>query len=486
MLRSACAVCLFALLPAVILTSSRLCAQDSGKPALASDRISADRMKQYADQAVDWERDYLRIDSTNPPGNEMLTATFFKKILDDEGIENRVFEYAPGRADLWARIPHTSATPRRPFVLLNHMDVVTSDPAHWKVPPFSAQIVDGAIYGRGAQDMKSEGLAHLMVMVMLQREKIALDRDVIFLAVSDEEADGTGTDWFIAHQRDLLGNAEFMINEGGENILRPDGRLKYVGVDVGEKSPLWLHVVAHGQPGHGSRPNSDSAPNRLVRALERILAYKTPLRVLPVVEEFLKTIAPDEPPARAAMLRNIRRSLDNPKLRRQIEADENLNYLLRDTISLTMLGGSEQTNVIPSEAWANLDVRLLPGGSPKAFLETIRRVVNDPKVTVEPQTTDFREANYSPTDTALYKAVRQVTAHYFPGAPVAPLLTSGYDENQRYRPLGIYAYGFNPYTATQEENDTEHGNDERIRVEEVRRGFRVMYDVVTRVAAKPE
>jgi acetylornithine deacetylase/succinyl-diaminopimelate desuccinylase-like protein len=481
------AVCLLTpFLMLFVLIGDQVYAQENSKTAPMSDRIQADRMKQYADLAVQWEQEYLRIDSTNPPGNELRTATFLKKILDAEGIENRIFEYAPGRADLWARITHTSATPRRPFVLLNHMDVVTSDPTHWKVPPFSAQIVDGAIYGRGAQDMKSEGLAHLMVMVMLQREKVPLDRDVIFLAVSDEEADGTGTDWFIAHQRDLLGNAEFMINEGGENILRPDGRLKYVGVDVGEKSPLWLHLVAHGQPGHGSRPNNDSAPNRLVRALQRIQAYKTPLRVLPVVEEFLKAIAPDEPPARAAMFRNVRRSLDNPKLRRQIEADENLNYLFRDTITLTMLGGSEQTNVIPSEAWANLDVRLLPGGNPKAFLETMRRVVADPNVTVEPQTTDFREANYSPTDTALYKAVRQVTAHYFPGAPVAPLLTSGYDENQRYRPLGIYAYGFNPYTATQEENDTEHGNDERIRVEEVRRGFRVMFDVVTRVAAKPE
>jgi acetylornithine deacetylase/succinyl-diaminopimelate desuccinylase-like protein len=480
MLRKYRFVCLFLVLVAIcVVMASPIYAQENGK-ALMSDRIHVDRLKQYADQAVDWEREYLRIDSTNPPGNELRTATFLKKIFDAEGIENRIFEYAPGRADLWARISHTSPTPRRPFVLLNHMDVVTSDPAHWKVPPFSAQIVDGSIWGRGAQDMKSEGLAHLMVMVM------PLDRDVIFLAVSDEEADGTGTDWFIAHQRDLLGNAEFMINEGGENILRLDGRVKYVGVDVGEKSPFWLHLVAHGQPGHGSRPNSDSAPNRLVRALQRILAYKTPLRVLPVVDEFLKTISPDEPPARAAMLRNIRRSLDNPKFRREIESDENLNYLLRDTISLTMLGGSEQTNVIPSEAWANLDVRLLPGENPKQFLETIRRVIGDPNVTVEPQNQDFREANYSPTDTALYKAVRQVTAHYFPGAPVAPLLTSGYDENQRYRPLGIYAYGFNPYTATQEENDTEHGNDERIRVEEVRRGFRVMYDVVTKVAAKPE
>lgn len=479
------AVCLFALFLPIMFAGTTVSAQENGK-ALMSDRIPADRIKQYADQAVEWEQEYLRIDSTNPPGNEMRTATFYKKILDAEGIENRIFEYVPGRADLWARIPHTSVTPRRPFVLLDHMDVVTSDPAHWKVPPFSAQIVDGSIYGRGAQDMKSEGLAHLMVMVMLQRERVALDRDVIFLTVSDEEADGTGTDWFIARQRDLLGNAEFMINEGGENILRPDGRLKYVGVDVGEKTALWLHMVAHGQPGHGSRPNKDSAPNRLVAALNRILAYKTPLRVLPVVEEFFKTMAPDEPPARAAMFRNIRRSLDNEKLRRQIESDPSLNFLVRDTISITMLGGSEQTNVIPAEAWANLDVRLLPGGNPKQLLESIRRVVNDPNVTVEPQTAEFRVANYSPTDTLLYKAFRQVAAHYFPGAPVAPFLTSGYDENQRYRPLGIYAYGFNPYTATQEENDTEHGNDERIRVDEVRRGFRVMYDVVTRVAAKAE
>ena len=477
---------LFCLLALLITVTGALCAQEKSNTPLMSDHIPADRMKQYADQAVEWEQAYLKIDSTNPPGNEMQTAVFYKKILDAEGIENRIFEYAPGRADLWARIPHTSPTPRRPFVLLDHMDVVTSDPSHWKVPPFSAQIVDGAIYGRGAQDMKSEGLAHLMVMVMLQREKIPLDRDVIFLAVSDEEVDSTGTDWFIAHQRDLLGNAEFMINEGGENILRPDGRLKYVGVDVGEKTTLWLHMVAHGQPGHGSRPNKDSAPNRLVQALNRILAYKTPLRVLPVVEEFFKTMAPDEPPARAAMFRNIRRSLDNEKFRRQIESDPSLNFLLRDTISITMLGGSAQTNVIPPEAWANLDVRLLPGGNPKQVLETIRRVVNDPNVTVEPQTPDFRVANYSPTDTNLYKAFRQVAAHYFPGAPVAPFLTSGYDENQRYRPLGIYAYGFNPYTATQEENDTEHGNDERIRVDEVRRGFRVMYDVVTKVAAKPE
>lgn len=432
-------------------------------------------------------QDYLQIDTTNPPGNEMRAVQFFKKIFDKEGIENRDFEYAPGRGDLWARIPaaksetENSSNTKRPIILLSHMDVVTSDPSQWRVPPFSGEIKDGYIWGRGAQDMKDEGLAQLVVMVMLKREKVALDRDVIFLAVADEEVGDTGTDWFIAHERDLLENAEFLINEGGENLLE-NGRVKYVGVDVGEKTTYWLRVVAHGRAGHGSRPNADSAPNRLVRALDRIIAYRTPLQVLPVVAEFLEDMAPYEPPERAAYFRNIRQAIQDKRFQDEVEHDESLNFLLRDTISLTMLAGSEQTNVIPPVAWANLDVRILPGGDPKAVLEALRHVVNDPNVTIEPQEHKFLVANYSGTDNPLYVAIRAVSAKYFPGTPVVPHITSGYTENQRYRPLGIVAYGFNPYTATDEEGNTEHGNDERIRVEEVRRGPRILFDVVVEVA----
>jgi acetylornithine deacetylase/succinyl-diaminopimelate desuccinylase-like protein len=331
--------------------------------------------------------------------------------------------------------------------------------------------------------MKDEGLAQLVVMVMLKRERVVLDRDVIFLAVADEEAEGQGTDWFTKNQRDLLGNAEFLINEGGENLLE-NGKVKYVGVDVGEKTSYWLHVVAHGRPGHGSRPNPDSAPNRLVHALNKILAYKTPLRVLPVVDEFLRDMAPYAPPERAPYYRNVKKAIEDKKFQQEVERDESLNFLLRDTISLTMLGGSGQTNVIPPEAWANLDVRILPGGDPKAVVEALRRVVNDPDVTIEPIEPEFRVANYSGTDNALFAAIREGSAKYFPGTPVVPHITSGYTENQRYRPLGIVAYGFNPYTATEEEGNTEHGNDERIRVEEVRRGPRVLFDVVVKVAGE--
>jgi len=454
---------------------------------MASSRISADHLRQYSDLAVTWMQQYLRIDTTNPPGKEMRAVEFYKKILDEEGIENRAFEYTPGRGDLWARVPHnipsTTGEGKRPIVLLNHMDVVTSDASHWKVPPFSGEIKDGYLWGRGAQDMKDEGLAQLVVMVMLKRENVALDRDVIFLAVADEEVDDTGTDWFIAHQRDLLENAEFLINEGGENLLE-NGKVKYVGVDVGEKTTYWLHVVAHGRPGHGSRPNPDSAPNRLMRALDRIIAYRTPLRVLPVVDEFLQDMAPQEPADRAAEYRDIRKAIEDKKFQEEVEQDESLNFLLRDTISLTMMGGSEQTNVIPPEAWANLDVRILPGGDPKALLAAVRQVVNDPNVTVEPWKGEFRVANYSGTDNALFLAIREVAGKYFPGTPVVPHITSGYTENQRYRPLGMSAYGFNPYTATENEGNTEHGNDERIRVEEVRRGPRILFDVVAAVAGQ--
>jgi len=221
-----------------------------------------------------------------------------------------------------------------------------------------------------------------------------------------------------------------------------------------------------------------------VHALDKIIAYKTPLRVLPVVDEFLKDMAPYEPPDEAVYYRNVRKAVEDKAFQDQVERDESLNFLLRDTISLTMLGGSQQTNVIPPEAWAHLDLRILPGGDPKAVMEALRRVLNDPNVTIEPLEPEFRLANYSGTDNALYAQIRQVSAKYFPATPVVPHITSGYTENQRYRPLGIVAYGFNPYTATEEEGNTEHGNDERIRVEEVRRGPKILFDVVAGVAAK--
>jgi len=447
---------------------------------LASSHLSPDHQTEYEELAVRWLQQYLRIDTSNPPGNELEAAKFFHAIFDAEGIENQVFEYQPNRGNIWARIPATLKPAQRPLIMLNHIDVVTAEPGHWKVPPFSGEIINGVLYGRGAQDMKSEGLAQLIVMVMLKREHIPLPRDIIFLATADEEVDDSGTDWMIAHHPELLENAEFLITEGGENP-RERGRVQYVGIDVAEKSPLWLRVTATGRAGHASRPINDSAPNRLVRALNRLLDYRPDYKVLPVVAESLRESAPFQSPDRAAYFRDLDQALHDRNFRRMVEQDNSLNFMFRNTITLTMLGGSRQTNVIPTEAWANLDVRLLPGEDPKQFLTQIRRVIADPAVTVEPFK-PFVAANSSPTDTALFDSITRVSQRYFSGAPVIPRLNSGYTENQRFRELEMVSYGFSPFAATPEEAATEHGDDERIRVDEVKRGPRMLYDVVVDLA----
>jgi acetylornithine deacetylase/succinyl-diaminopimelate desuccinylase-like protein len=450
------------------------------KPLLSA-RIPNTNMLRYSDQAVEWMQKYLQIDTTNPPGHEAAAAAFFKRIFDEEGIENRVFEYAPGRANIWAILHKQTASDKRPVILLSHMDVVSSDASRWKVAPFSGKIVDGEMYGRGAQDMKQEGLAQAVAMVMLKREKVPLDRDVIFLATADEEVDDTGTDWMIAHHRELLGNAEFLLTEGGENPML-EGKARYIGVDVAEKAPFWLKVTAKGAPGHGSRPEPDAAPNKLVIALNRILAYHPEVKVLPVAETFLRAMAPFQSPERARVYRNIRAAMQDARMREALASDPSIAYMLQNTIALTMLKGSKQTNVIPGEASANLDVRLLPGEDPTRFLETMRRVVNDPQVTVEPLKAGFSAANASSTNTVLWSAIRGVTAQYFHNVPMVPRLTSGYTENQRYRQLGIVCYGWSPYLATPDEGSTEHADNERVRLEELRRAPRVLFDVVTQVA----
>lgn len=363
------------------------------------------------------------------------------------------------------------------------MDVVTSDPDKWKVNPFSAEIIDGAIYGRGAQDMKNEGLAQLVVIVMLKREAVKLDRDIILLATSDEEVDGIGTDWMIANKRDMLENAEFLITEGGTNLMK-EGHVESVGVDVAEKSPFWLKLTAHGVPGHASIPLADSAPNRLIRALFKVINYQTELKVLPVVEEHFKALAPTQKGDIAEKFRDIRMALKDKSFAARMSADTEYAYLLRNTISVTQLEASHQTNVIPTEATAHLDVRLLPGEDSHAFLEMMKRVVDDPKVTVEPESSDFRKANASDVHTSLFDIFREISASYFPDAPVVPTITSGYTENQRYRSIGISCYGFTPYAATKEESSTEHGNNERVRVEEVRRAPKILFDVVATLGSR--
>jgi acetylornithine deacetylase/succinyl-diaminopimelate desuccinylase-like protein len=429
---------------------------------------------QYQDMAVDLMQQYLRINTSNPPGNEIEAARFLKKIFDQHGIENEIFEYKPGRANIIARLKGNGS--KRPIILLSHTDVVTAEPASWEVDPFAGIIKNNSIYGRGALDMKGEGLLHLMTMILLKREGPPLARDVIFIGTADEEVDDEGSLWMIANKADLFKNAEYLLTEGGDNLLEGN-TVKLVGVDVAEKAPFWLRLTATGLPGHGSRPVADSATNRLIRAMNRILDWDAPVKLLPAVEQFFKDIAPlQQEPLRSQFL-NIRESLTNPDFAKALTSQREFSFLIRNTISITMLSGSKQTNVIPNAATCNLDVRLLPGESPEDFLKALRTVIADPSIKIE-NVNRFKQPNSSPIDTELFSLIARKTKEKHPGAVVTTKMLSGYTESQLYRQLGIVAYGWAPIYTTPEEDEGVHGNNERISLKNVREGTRELYEIV--------
>lgn len=432
----------------------------------------------YQDMAVKLMQQYLQVNTSNPPGNELAAAQFFKAIFDEHGIQNEIFEYKPGRANIIARIKGNGS--KRPIILASHTDVVTADPSAWEVDPFSGALKGDYIYGRGALDMKGEGLLHLMAMILLKKEARALSRDVIFLATADEEVNNEGALWMIKNKADLFKDAEYLLTEGGDNF-RDGNSIKFVGVDVAEKAPFWLQLIATGEPGHGSRPIAESASNRLVRAMARIVEWQTPIKVLPAVEKFFKDIAPLQQEPWRTKFGNIRESLKDPAFAKQLTSEREYNFLVRNTISLTMLSGSKQTNVIPNVATCNLDVRLLPGDDPNEFLKALTAVVADPTITIKNINT-FKPPNSSPVNTELFETIARVTKTHHPEALVTTKMLSGYTESQLYRQLGIIAYGWTPIYTTAEENEGVHGNNERIRVVDVRQGTRELYEVVSQIA----
>ena len=428
----------------------------------------------YQDMAVDLMQQYLRVNTSNPPGNEIEAAKFLKNIFDQHSIENEIFEYKPGRANIIARLKGNGS--KRPIILLSHTDVVTAEAAAWEVDPFAAIIKNNSIYGRGALDMKGEGLLHLMTMILLKREGPPLSRDVIFLGTADEEVDDEGSLWMIANKADLFKNAEYVITEGGDNLREGDS-VKVVGVDVAEKAPFWLRLTATGLPGHGSRPVPDGATTRLIRAMNRILDWETPVKLLPAVEQFFKDVAALQPEPLRSQFQNIRESLQNPAFVKSLSSQREYNFLVRNTISITMLSGSKQTNVIPNAATCNLDVRLLPGESPDDFLKALTSVIADPSIKIE-NINRFKQPNSSPIDTELFSLIARKTKEKYPGAVVTTKMLSGYTESQLYRQLGIVAYGWAPIYTTPEEDEGVHGNNERISVKNVREGTRELYEVV--------
>lgn len=421
---------------------------------------------------------YLRLNTTNPPGNELQTAQFLKKILEDNGIEAQILDTAElgaGRANLYARLRGNGS--KKAIALVSHMDVVPVTPAFWSVDAFGGVVKDGYLYGRGALDMKGEGIAELMAMLAIKRSGVALNRDIAFIGNADEELGGTGAQTFVARHPDLLKDVEFLITEGGDNPL-DHGRLLYYGVSVAEKRTFWQRITVHGVPSHGSRPTKQNPVPRLVAALDKIAHYETPLRVTPGVRKFLRDLSSGFTGAQAAWLANVDSALKVPAARAWILDHVEWNAILRNTISETGLSGSNKTNVIPAEASAELDIRLLPDQDTAAFRAELVRVVDDTAVhwtTILPPKPPLE----SPIETDLFKAIERAAHERDPKALITTVMLTGATDRPTYRAAGIVTYGLDPFKVEMEDSQRGvHGNDERISLENLEFGPHFFYDIL--------
>jgi acetylornithine deacetylase/succinyl-diaminopimelate desuccinylase-like protein len=437
-------------------------------------------------QEVDWaavEREattllseYIRIDTSNPPGNETAAARFWAAKFGEAGLETQLFESEPGRGSVLVRLRGTGK--RRPVVLLNHLDVVSAEAERWKHPPFDGVVEEGYVHGRGAIDCKGIGVIEAMALLVLKRTGSELARDVLFVGTAGEETGGeAGAGWLTENEWDVLGNPEFVINEGGGIRKRDDGRRTYE-VGVVEKTPLWLRLAAKGEAGHGSTPRGETAVTRLIGALERIRTFEPKTKVVPEVERYYRELAETyEAGAMRDRYANLGATLADPSRRDEFLAHPRDAALVRNTIAITVLKGSNKTNVIPSEASAEIDVRLLPGENPGHFVDELRSVVADEHVTLEVL------LNYppssSPLDTPLYRAIERVAER--DGAPVVPNVLRGFTDSHFFRERGVVSYGFVPIVLEEADERTIHGIDERISVENLREGTRRLVELLQEI-----
>jgi acetylornithine deacetylase/succinyl-diaminopimelate desuccinylase-like protein len=416
---------------------------------------------------------YLRVDSTNPPGNESRAVDFLATVLEDAGLQYQTAEKTRGRGNLWSRIQGGS---KPALILLNHTDVVPAVQEAWSMGAFSGEVRDGYLYGRGALDMKSTAIMQLLAFVKLHQAEKPLNRDVIFMATADEESGGAfGAGWLAQHNPELFEDAGYVLTEGGAgNVI---GGQPVFLVELNQKIPVWVRLVAKGQPGHGSAPGVSSAVDRLTRAVRRIQEYRFPPRITPDVDQYFKALAPRAPQPWRAPFANMRRAVRDERFLRQLQIEDRYSHALtRNTISVTRLAASDKINVIPVSAAAELDCRLLPDQDVDVFLATLRKVIDDPAVAIEVL---MRGESCSPTKvTPLYRAIETVMQRHFAAAPVIPAVATGFTDSRFFRPMGIACYGFTPVIVSAKELAGVHGNDERISLRNIQRGTRLMCEIV--------
>lgn len=440
-------------------------------------------------KAIDWDRitqeatellsKYIQIDTTDPPGNELAAAKMLKEEFLEAGIPATTWEPKPGRGIVAARLRgigrHSKA-----IVLLSHLDVVPANPKEWSVPPFSGQVKNGKIWGRGAIDDKGPGVIEAMAMIAIKRAGILLDRDVLFVATGAEEAGGKeGAGWFTDHQHAIFSDAGYLLNEGGAIRARPGGRKVYL-VAVTEKTPLWIKLTATGPAGHASEPPPETAVTRLVRALQKVIDFRTPVRVTGPVRDYYRALARIDGGPKQYL--DLAAALKNPAYLRKFLSGPGRSAQVRDTITPTILAAGIDTNVISPSAYAELDCRLLPGDDPAAFIAKLRKAIGDNSIRLD-ILLSFPPAA-SPSRSPLMTAI-ETLAHRHDDAQVAPAMTIGFTDSHYFRRKKIVSYGFMPIELTAAETHGVHGIDEHIKVTELGEGIRRMVELLRIFGGRP-
>ncbi len=424
-------------------------------------------------------RALLRMDTSNPPGNESAAAGYLQSALEREGIGVRLLALEPGRANLVARIAGDGSA--RPIAIMAHTDTVGFERSRWTVDALGAVRRGGYIYGRGALDDKEIVTAGLMVMLLLQRGHVRLHRDVIFVAEAGEE--GTprvGIDFLAGRHWDQIA-AEYALAEGGAAVSL-GGQVRYVAIATAEKVPRGVRLVARGPSGHASRPSPDNAVVRLAAAVAKLAEWRTPMRLTEAARAYFERLASISAPADADRYRHVGDPARGPEIDRYFERYEPANYaLLHTTLAPTMLKAGIAFNVIPSVAEAYIDIRALPDEDMPRFYERMRAFLGDPGVEIVPGPADRPATPASRMDTALYRALEHAQRKMFPRAVTLPSLLTGATDLAQLRARGVEAYGIGPIVEAGDTGEA-HADDERLRETSLYKLVEFLWDTILQVA----
>jgi acetylornithine deacetylase/succinyl-diaminopimelate desuccinylase-like protein len=456
----------------------------AGGNANAQAPSSQPDLAKLAIEAQGWLSDMIRINTSNPPGNEMAVAKYISVILQKENIPSEVVEITPGRA---IAIAHLQAGPlpdaANALMLLAHQDTVGVDPAKWSVDPFGAVVRDGYLYGRGSIDDKAMLAANLATIVALKRSGARLARDIVFLASTDEEQGGSASIKVVIEKYwDKIACA-YALNEGGR-VMSKDGKVQYVGIQASEKVSYNVIVTATGPSGHGSMPRPDNAVVHLAAAIAKLGTYQVPAAPNTITRRYFEQLAKIEQDDTAKWMR----ALEQPEradlaVRHLSEQSPMWNSMLRDSVTPTMINAGFRNNVIPSQATANLNVRMLPGHSIDELIGQLGKVVNDPQVNLKLAPDPGENSPPSDLTSALYKTIERITPQEFSGAITLPFLSTGATDSASLRLHKVQAYGLNPFPLTEGDDARVHGDDERIPVESFRKGVMFLYHIVSDFAS---